>query len=267
VRSTRHTKSGTPTIQVIQHAWHSDPPVTTEDSLQTLPTCLAPVNLNNTRMNYPHIEWCQKMKQVCDALAQKRLKLAREHCECTALIKALKKMGTKLTPGLKSRQLLKDAGRSRISWTLQKKEPQMCSKQQSVVPTQLGACAPKQGTEKKKQEGRRWCPGMFSQPSKTTKKPLGGQTKSVAATLWPAGLSTSVNRYVLLSTEPEGSSSQPSQSKIRGTDATSGSQCGSTTKDCGKATSRVGSHRWMLNFLLKFSHYCSYHPEETKGPY
>jgi hypothetical protein len=23
----------------------------------------------------------------------------------------------------------------------------------------------------------------------------------------------------------------------------------------------------MLNFLLKFSHYCSYHPEETKGPY
>jgi hypothetical protein len=138
------------------------------------------------------------MKQVCDALAQKCLKLAREHRECAALIKALKKMGTKSTPGLKPRQSLKDTGRSRISRTPPKKEPQMRSKQQSVAPTSLGACAQKQGAEKKKQEGRRWCPGMFSQLSKTTKKPLEGQTKSVAAVLWPEGLSASTNRYVLL---------------------------------------------------------------------
>jgi hypothetical protein len=79
-------------------------------------------------MNYPHIEWCQKMKEACNALAQKCLKLAREHHEHAALINALKKMGTKLTPGLKLRQPSKDVGRSRISRTLQKKEPQMCSK-------------------------------------------------------------------------------------------------------------------------------------------
>jgi hypothetical protein len=39
------------------------------------------------------------------------------------------------------------------------------------------------------------------------------------------------------------------------------------TKDRGKATPKAGSRGWMLNFLLKFSHYCSYHPEEMKGPY
>jgi hypothetical protein len=39
------------------------------------------------------------------------------------------------------------------------------------------------------------------------------------------------------------------------------------TKDHGKATPKAGSRGWMLNFLLKFSHYCSYHPEEMKGPY
>jgi hypothetical protein len=74
-------------------------------------------------------------------LAQKRLKLAREHCKHAVLIDTLKKMGTKLTPGLKSRQSSKDTGRSRISWTPQEKEPQTCSKQQSVALTQLGACA------------------------------------------------------------------------------------------------------------------------------
>jgi hypothetical protein len=182
VHSTRHTKSGTPTIQAIQCAWHSDLPVTTEDSLWTLPTCLAPVNPNNNRMNYPHIEWCQKIKQVCDALAQKHLKLAREYCKHTALINALKKMGTKPTPGLKLRQSLKDVGRLGISWTSQKKEPQMRSKQQSVMPTKLGTCAQKQG-KKNKQEGCRWCPGMLSQPSKITKKPLGGQMKLAAVTV------------------------------------------------------------------------------------
>jgi hypothetical protein len=108
---------------------------------------------------------------------------------------------------------------------------------------------------------------VFSQPPKTTKKPLGGQTKSAATVSRPAGSSTSANRYALLSTGPEDSSSQLSQSKIRDIDAASGSQCGSMTKDRGKAISRVGSCRWMLNFLLKFSRYCSYHPEETKGPY
>jgi hypothetical protein len=218
-------------------------------------------------MNYPHIKWCQKMKKACNALAQKRLKLAREQCECTALIEALKKMGTKPTPGLKLRQSSKDTGRSRIYQTLQKKEPQTRSKSQSVVPTSLGTCTPKQGAEKKKQEGCRWCPGVFSQPSKTTKKPFEGQTKLAATVSQPTGLSMSTNRYALLSTEPEDLSSQPSQSKIHGTDAASGLQCGSTTKDRGKAILRVGSHRWMLNFLLKFSRYCSYHPEETKGPY
>ena len=180
------------------------------------------------------------MKQACDALAQKHLKIAREHHERTTLIEALKKMGTKPTPGLKLRQSLKDVGRLGISWTPQKKEPQMRSKQQSVMPTKLGTCAQKQG-KKNKQEGCRWCPGMLSQPSKTTKKPLGGQTKSSATVLRPAGLSMSVNRYALLSTEPEGSSSQPSQSRIRGTDAASGSQCGSMTKDHGKATPKAGS--------------------------
>jgi hypothetical protein len=180
-----------------------------KDSLWTLPTCLTPVNLNNT-MNYPLIEWCQKMKQACNALAQKRLKIAREQHEHTALIEALKKMGTKSTPGLKLRQSSKGMGRSRISQTPQKKEPQTRSKQQSVAPTSLGACTQKQGAEKKKQEGHRWCPGMFSQPSKTTKKPSEGQTRLVAATSRPAGWSMSANRYMLLSTEPEDSSSQPS---------------------------------------------------------
>jgi hypothetical protein len=162
VCSTRHTKSGTPAIQAIRHAWHSDPPVTTEDSLWTLPTCLTPVNPNNNRMNYPHIKWCQKMRQACNTLAQKHLKLAREHHEHAALVNTLKKMGTKLTPGLKSRQSSKDTGRSRISQTLQKQEPQMHSKKPSITPTQLGACAQKQGAEQKKQEGRRWCPGVLS---------------------------------------------------------------------------------------------------------
>jgi hypothetical protein len=136
------------------------------------------------------------------------------------------------------------------------------------MPTQSGACTPKQGAEgKNKQEGRRWCPGVLSQPSKTTKKPLGGQTKSAAAVLWPTDLSMSANRYMLLSTEPEDLSSQLSQSKICGIDATYRLQCGSMTKDCGKATPKAGLKGWILNFLLKFSHYCSYHPEEMKGPY
>jgi hypothetical protein len=173
-------------------------------------------------MNTPYIEWCQKMRKACDALAEKCLKFAKEDHECTALINALKKMGVKPSPGLESRQSLKDVGRSRISRTLQKKEPQMHSKKPSAAPTQLGACAQKQGAEKKnKKEGRRWCPGMLSQPSKTTKKPLGGQTKSVAAVSRLGDSSTSTNRYTLLATEPEDSSSPPSQSKVHGTDVTS----------------------------------------------
>jgi hypothetical protein len=175
--------SGTPAIQAIRCTWHSDLPVTTKDSLWTLPTCLTPVNPNNNSINYPYIEWCQKMKKAHDTLVEKRLKLAREHRECAMLIDTLKKLGTKQTPGLKSRQSLKDVGRLRISQTLQKKEPQMHSKQQSVMPMQLGTCAQKQGTEKKRQEGHRWCPGMLSQLSKTTQRPLGGQMKLVATML------------------------------------------------------------------------------------
>jgi hypothetical protein len=143
VHSTRHMKSGMPTVQAIRHTWHSNPPVTIEDSLQTLPTCLAPVNPHNLAMNHPYLKWCQKMKKVCNALAQKCLKLTKECCECAALINALKKIGTKPTPGLKLRQSSKDTGRSRISWTPQKKEPQMRSKQQSVALMQLGACVQK----------------------------------------------------------------------------------------------------------------------------
>jgi hypothetical protein len=100
---------------------------------------------------------------------------------------------------------------------------------------------------------------MLSQPSKTTQKPLEGQTKLAATMSQPVGLNTSVNRYMLLSTEKDDSSSQPSQSRICGIDTTSGLQCGSMTKDCGKATLKAGSRGWMLDFLLKFSHYCSYH--------
>jgi hypothetical protein len=77
----------------------------------------------------------------------------------------------------------------------------------------------------------------------------------------------SMNRYTLLSIEPEDSSSQPSQSKVRGIGAVSGSQCGSMTFGHGKVTPKAGSCGWMLNFLLKFSHYCTYHQEEMKGPY
>jgi hypothetical protein len=158
------------------------------------------------------------MRKACDALAEKRLKFTKEDRERTALINALKKMGVKPSPGLKSRQLLKDAGRSRISRTPQKKEPQTRSKKPSIAPMQSGACAQKQGAEKKnKKEGRRWCPGMFSQPSKTTKKPLGGQTKSVAAVSWLEDSSTSANRYVLLATEPKDSNSLSSQNKVHGT--------------------------------------------------
>jgi hypothetical protein len=47
----------------------------------------------------------------------------------------------------------------------------------------------------------------------------------------------------------------------------SGLQCGSTTSGCGKATLKVGSQGWALNFLLKFSCYYNYHPEKTKGLY
>jgi hypothetical protein len=39
------------------------------------------------------------------------------------------------------------------------------------------------------------------------------------------------------------------------------------TSDRDRATLKAGSKGWMLNFLLKFSCYCSYHPEETKGLY
>jgi hypothetical protein len=74
-------------------------------------------------MNTPYIEWCQKMRKACNTLAEKCLKFAKEDHERTMLIKALKKMGTKPTPGPKLRQSLKDVGRSRISWTPQKKEP------------------------------------------------------------------------------------------------------------------------------------------------
>jgi hypothetical protein len=112
-----------------------DMPVTTEDSLWALPTCLAPVNPHNLAMNHPYIKWCQKMKKACNTLAQKHLKLAREHHKHTTLIDALKKMGTKQTPGLKSRQSLKDTGRLRISWIPQKQEPQTRSKKQSDIPT------------------------------------------------------------------------------------------------------------------------------------
>jgi hypothetical protein len=219
-------------------------------------------------MNTPYIEWCQKMRRVCDALAEKRLKFAKEDRECAVLINALKKMGVKPSPGLKSRQSSKDVGRSRISQTLQKKEPQMRSKKPSITPTQLGTCAQKQGAEKKnKKEGHRWCPGVLSQPSKTTKKPLGGQTKLVAAVLRLADSNVSTNRYTLLAAEPKDSSSLPSQNKVHGTDVASQSRCESTTNDRSKATLKAGSRGWMLNFLLKFSRYCSYHPEETKGPY
>jgi hypothetical protein len=74
-------------------------------------------------MNTPYIEWCQKMRKACNALVEKRLKFAKEDRECATLINALKKMGVKPSPGLKSRQSSKDAGRSRISQTPQKKEP------------------------------------------------------------------------------------------------------------------------------------------------
>jgi hypothetical protein len=219
-------------------------------------------------MNTPYIEWCQKMRKACDALVEKRLKFAKEDHERAALINTLKKMGVKPLPGLESRQSLKDVGRSRISRTPQKKEPQTRSKKPSVAPTQLGTCAQKQGAEKKnKKEGRRWCPGVLSQLSKTTKKPSGGQTKSVATVSRLGDSSTSVNRYALLTTEPEDLSSPPSQNKLHGTGVASQSQCGSTTNDRGKATPKAGLRGWMLNFLLKFSRYCSYHPEETKGPY
>jgi hypothetical protein len=169
-------------------------------------------------MNTPYIKWCQKMRKACDALAEKHLKFAKEDRECTTLIEALKKMGTKPSPGLKSRQSLKNVGRSRISRTPQKQEPQTHSKKPFIVLTQLGTCAQKQGAEKKnKQEGCRWCPGVLSQPSKTTKKPSEGQTKLVAAMSRLADLSMSVNRYALLVTEPEDSSSPLSQNKAHGT--------------------------------------------------
>jgi hypothetical protein len=219
-------------------------------------------------MNTPYIEWCQKMRKACDALVEKCLKFAKEDHECAVLINTLKKMGVKPSPGLKLRQSSKDAGRLRIPRTPQKKEPQTRSKKPSVVPTQLGACAQKQGAEKKnKKEGHRWCPGVLSQPSKTTKKPLGGQTKLVAAVSRLADSNASMNRYALLATEPKDLSSLLSQNKVHGTGVVSQSRCGSTTNDHGKATLRAGSRGWMLNFLLKFSRYCSYHPEETKGPY
>jgi hypothetical protein len=219
-------------------------------------------------MNTPYIEWCQKMRKACDTLAEKRLKFAKEDREHAALINALKKMGVKPSPGLESRQSLKDMGRLRISRTPQKKEPQTCSKKPSGAPMQMGACAQKQGVEKEnKKEGRRWCPGVLSQPSKTTKKPLGGQMKSAATVSRLEDSSTSANRYMLLATEPKDSSSPPSQNKVHGTDVASQSRCGSTTNDRGKATLKAGLRGWMLNFLLKFSCYCSYHPEETKGPY
>jgi hypothetical protein len=122
-------------------------------------------------MNYPYIKWCQKIKKACDTLAEKHLKLAREHRERTVLIDTLRKMGTKSTPGLKSRQSLKDVGRSRISRTPQKKEPQMHSKQQYIMPMQLAhvhrSKAQRRRTNEKGAGGALACSASHPKPPKS----------------------------------------------------------------------------------------------------
>jgi hypothetical protein len=193
------------------------------------------------------LNWCQKLRKVFDALASKH--------------QALQKQMT-----------LSSVKNSCSPSTSQKKGGESCAKTcQKKEELQLSSRLSTKGQQK---QGRRWCPGVMSPPSKPPKKLSHTQMRLDESVQKHAISKTFTNRYAPLAIEePEAdavhiawiSAKKSSTVKCSADDAR-------IFKDGWKAnrqggTPAIDTIEGVIAFLQKFKKYCQGHRNEMASPY